>query len=564
MKTRWYKDAVFYQIYPRSFCDSNGDGIGDIKGIISKLDYLKDLGVNAVWLSPVYKSPNCDNGYDISDYRDINPEFGTIDDFKDMLKGMHERGIRLVMDLVVNHSSDEHFWFQESKKSKDNPYRDYYIWRKGKGKYGKKPPNNWTSRFTGKAWTYDEDTKEWYLHLFTSKQPDLNWDNPKVRQEVVDICNYWFEMGVDGFRCDVITYISKEEGLPDGKGLPILRGDEHFVLGPNIHKYFNEINEKSWSRYDTMIVGEAIGCTLKDAPSIIAEDRNELDSAITFELVQVDFKSDFLPIKFNLKKFKKVQSAWQNLPSNCWPTLYYENHDQPRSITRYGNGYGIHRKELGKMLAVSYFMLRGTPYVFEGQEIGMTNIYLKPDEYADVMAKQIFTIVKKVFPPLLPFARWAMSKRARDHARTPMQWEGKEGCGFTTGTPWMKVNPNCDDINVISDLKNPNSILNFYKKLIEFRKGNDIIKNGSYKEYCSRNLNVFCFERRIEEKAYLIICNFKEKNIPFNVDETGMKGAKLIISNYSTQDETLGDAILLKPYEAVVFEKGNFDSKRLI
>lgn len=564
MKTRWYKDAVFYQIYPRSFCDSNGDGIGDIRGIISKLDYLKDLGVNAVWLSPIYKSPNFDNGYDISDYRGINPEFGTMEDFKEMLDGMHERGIRLVMDLVVNHSSHEHYWFLESQKSKDNPYRDYYIWRKGKGKDGKRPPNNWTSRFTGKAWTFDESTEEWFLHLFTSKQPDLNWENPKVRQEVVDICNYWFEMGVDGFRCDVITYISKKEGLPNGKGLPILRGDENFVLGPNIHKYLNEINEKSWSKYDTMIVGEAIGCTLKDAPLIIAEERKELDSAITFELVQVDFKSDFLPIKFNLKKFKSVQSGWQNLPSDCWPTLYYENHDQPRSITRYGNGYGIYRKELGKMLAVSYFMLRGTPYIYEGQEIGMTNILLKEDEYEDVMAKQVFSIIKKIFPPLMPFARWAMSKRARDHARTPMQWEGKQGCGFTSGKPWMKINPNCDDINVALDLKNPNSILNFYKDLIEFRKENKIIRDGIYKEYLPKNKNVFCFERAINDSKYLVICNFKEKKIPFNVDEMDFKGAKLIISNYQTQDDVLGDAILLKPYESVVYEKGNTSAKRII
>ena len=375
MKTGWYKDAVFYQIYPRSFCDSDGDGIGDIRGIISKLDYLKDLGVTAVWLSPVYKSPNDDNGYDISDYRDINPEFGTLDDWKEMIAGMHERGIKLVMDLVVNHTSDEHEWFKQSRSSKDNPYRDYYIWRKGKGKDGKRPPNNWTSRFTGSAWQYDAATGEWYLHLFSKKQPDLNWDNPKVRQEVADICNYWFELGVDGFRCDVITYISKAEGLPDGKFNPVMCGDEHFVLGPHIHEYLNEIYEKAWSKYDTMIVmcgdehfvlgphiheylneiyekawskydtmivGEAIGCKLTDAPMIIAEDRHELDSAITFELMDVDMKWSFFPVKFNLAKFKAVQSAWQALPKNCWNTLYYENHDQPRSITRYGNGRGYY------------------------------------------------------------------------------------------------------------------------------------------------------------------------------------------------------------------------------
>lgn len=554
-KTYWYKDAVFYQIYPRSFCDSNGDGIGDIRGIISKLDYLKDLGVNAVWLSPVYKSPNFDNGYDISDYRDINPEFGTMDDWKEMIQGMHDRGIRLVMDLVVNHTSIEHEWFKESRKSKDNPYRDYYIWRKGSGKNGKRPPNNWTSRFTGKAWDYDETTGEWYLHLFSKEQPDLNWDNPKVRKEVIDICNYWFELGVDGFRCDVITYISKAEGLPDGKFNPFMCGDEHFILGPHIHEYLNEVNRESWSKYDSMIVGEAIGCKLTDAPSIVAESKNELDSAITFELMQVDFKWDFFPVKFNLRKFKEVQSAWQNLPKDCWNTLYYENHDQPRSITRYGNGRGIYRKELGKMLAVSYFMLRGTPYVYEGQEIGMTNITLEEKEYIDIMATRIFTLIRKICPLLLPVARWAMAKRARDHARTPMQWADKTGAGFTTGKPWMKINRNLGEINVEHDLKNENSILNFYKKLIAFRKGNDVIRDGEYVEYYHNNKNVYCYERNLNGHRYIVICNFAEKNVAFNVDKIpNARGASYLFGNWDGQEATLGDALRLRPYEAAVYE----------
>ncbi len=556
MKSRWYKDAVFYQIYPRSFCDSNGDGIGDIRGIISKLDYLKDLGINAVWLSPVYASPNDDNGYDISDYRNIMPEFGTMEDWKEMIDEMHKRGIRLVMDLVVNHTSDEHAWFQESRKSKDNPYRDYYIWRKGRGKDGKKPPNNWTSRFQGSAWEYDETTGEWYLHLFSKKQPDLNWDNPKVRQEVIDICNFWFELGVDGFRCDVITYISKAEGLPNGKFNPFLCGDEHFILGPHIHEYLNQVNRESWSKYDTMIVGEAIGCTVDNAESLVSEDRNELDSAITFELMQVDFKWDFWPVKFNLKKFKAVQSAFQSLPDTCWNTLYYENHDQPRSVSRYGNGNGYHRKELAKMLAVSLHMLKGTPYVYQGQEIGMTNIALEEKEYVDIMATRVFEMVRKIFPPLMPIARWAMAKRARDHARTPMQWNGKQGAGFTTGKPWMKINPNHSDVNVESDLKNPNSVLNFYKQLIAFRLHNDVIIHGTYKEYFHNNKNVYCYERAYRGKRYIVICNFKEKNVPLNVDTIGAKGAKLVLANYPKAAETMGDAVFLRPYEAVVYEIG--------
>ena len=555
MKTGWYKDAVFYQIYPRSFCDSNGDGVGDIRGIISKLDYLKDLGVNAVWLSPVYKTPNDDNGYDISDYRDINPEFGTLDDWKEMIAGMHERGIKLVMDLVVNHTSDEHYWFQESKKSKDNPYRDYYIWRKGRGKDGKRPPNNWSSRFVGPAWDYDETTGEWYLHLFSKKQPDLNWDNPKVRQEVIDICNYWFELGVDGFRCDVITYVSKVAGLPNGKWNPVMCGDEHFVLGPNIHEYLNQVNREAWSKYDTMIVGEAIGCKYVDAPSIIAESRNELDSAITFELMEVDMWMNFFPLKLNLPKFKAVQRGWQNLPKECWNTLYYENHDQPRSITRYGNGYGIYRKELGKMLAVSYFMLRGTPYVYEGQEIGMTNIKLEQEEYVDIMATRIFSIIGKVAPFLMPIARWAMSKRARDHARTPMQWEDKTGAGFTTGKPWMKINRNLGEINVAHDLKNPNSILNFYKELIAFRKGNEVIRDGEFIEYFENHRKVYCYERNLNGHRYIVICNFAEKKVSLNVDKIpNAKDAELIIHNWEGQQQKLGNSILLRPYEAVVYE----------
>ncbi len=556
MKSRWYKDAVFYQIYPRSFCDSNGDGIGDIRGIISKLDYLKDLGINAVWLSPVYASPNDDNGYDISDYRNIMPEFGTMEDWKEMIDEMHKRGIRLVMDLVVNHTSDEHAWFQESRKSKDNPYRDYYIWRKGRGKDGKKPPNNWTSRFQGSAWEYDETTGEWYLHLFSKKQPDLNWDNPKVRQEVIDICNFWFELGVDGFRCDVITYISKAEGLPNGKFNPFLCGDEHFILGPHIHEYLNQVNRESWSKYDTMIVGEAIGCTVDNAESLVSEDRNELDSAITFELMQVDFKWDFWPVKFNLKKFKAVQSAFQSLPDTCWNTLYYENHDQPRSVSRYGNGNGYHRKELAKMLAVSLHMLKGTPYVYQGQEIGMTNIALEEKEYVDIMATRVFEMVRKIFPPLMPIARWAMAKRARDHARTPMQWNGKQGAGFTTGKPWMKINPNHSDVNVEADLKNPNSVFNFYKQLIAFRLHNDVIIHGTYKEYFHNNKNVYCYERAYRGKRYIVICNFKEKNVPLNVDTIGAKGAKLVLANYPKAAETMGDAVFLRPYEAVVYEIG--------
>ena len=340
MKTIWYKDAVVYQIYPRSFCDSNGDGIGDLRGIISKLDYIKNLGVNAVWLSPIYKSPNDDNGYDISNYRDIMDEFGTMADFDEMLAGMHERGIKLIMDLVANHTSDEHEWFVKSRESKDNPYRDYYIWRKGRGKDGRKPPNNWTSRFGGSAWAYDEKTGEWYLHLFSKKQPDLNWENPAVRREIADICNFWMDKGVDGFRCDVITYISKADGLPKGKFNPIMCGDEHFVLGPRYHEFIRELNENSWSKYDSYTVGESTGITFEKAPECIDERRRELDTIFGFEHMCTDMYMEVVPHKFKLPRFTKVLSKWQSLPDTCWNTLFLENHDQPRSLGRFTGDFG--------------------------------------------------------------------------------------------------------------------------------------------------------------------------------------------------------------------------------
>ncbi|MDR3185261.1 MAG: alpha-glucosidase [Christensenellaceae bacterium] len=553
VKTRWYKDAIFYQIYPRSFQDSNNDGIGDIRGIIQRLDYIKELGITAVWLSPVYKTPNDDNGYDISDYRDINPEFGTLEDWKEMIKGLHERGIRLVMDLVVNHTSDEHNWFCESRSSKDNPYRDYYIWRKGSGNDGKKPPNNWTSRFTGSAWKYDSVTDEWYLHLFSEKQPDLNWANPKVRKEVIDICNYWFELGVDGFRCDVITYISKADGLPDGKGRFAVRGDEHFVLEPKIHQYLQEVSAKSWSNYDSMIVGEAIGVNAENAEIIIKEDLNELDTAITFALSEVDMFAGLIPKKLKLPKFKKIQSSWQCLPNDCWPTLYYENHDQPRSISRYGNADGIYKKELAKMLAISLLTLKGTPYIYQGQEIGMTNIRLEENEYMDIMSIRVFRAVRKYFPPLILVAKKIMRKRARDNARSPMQWSAESGAGFSNETPWMKINPNHAFVNVEMQLKNPSSVLNFYKKLIEFRNNDETIKYGEFKEYFPRNSSLYVFTRELKKQRYIVICNFKEKVVNLNAIDISARGAKLVLSNYPNSQETFTDGMTLRPYEAVIY-----------
>lgn len=552
-KTRWYKDAIVYQIYPRSFCDSNGDGIGDIRGIISKLDYLKELGINCVWLSPCYKSPNDDNGYDISNYRDIMDEFGTLEDWQEMIDGMHARGIRLVMDLVVNHTSDEHEWFVQSRSSKDNPYRDYYFWRPGRGKNGKKPPNNWTSRFTGSAWQYDETTGEYYLHLFSKKQPDLNWDNPKVRQEVADICNYWFEKGVDGFRCDVITYVSKREGLPDGKFNPALVGDEHFVVGPHFHEYMRELNERAWSKYDTMIVGEAQGITVDNAHDIVDESRGEMDCIFTFEhQTEVDSFLTTVPKKFSLRKWKEIFSNWQALPDTCWNSLYIENHDYSRSLPRYGKLE--YRKQVAKMLAISIQFLKGTPYIYQGQEIGMTNFDdLKRENYRDIVSIKIYDTVKKYCCIFLPIVKWAMNKKARDHARAPMQWSAEKGAGFTTGESWMPLNPNYTEINVEEAEKDPDSILHFYQKLNRFRIGNEIIRYGTYKQYDEKNKHLWIYERDYNGKKYAVVASYTDKEVEFTPPAEWNKPSKLVLANYNDVPETMS-ARKLRPYEAFVYE----------
>ncbi len=552
-RTRWYKDAVIYQIYPRSFCDSNGDGIGDIRGIISKLDYLKELGVTCVWLSPCYKSPNDDNGYDISDYRDIMDEFGTLEDWQEMVDGMHARGIKLVMDLVVNHTSDEHEWFKQSRSSKDNPYRDYYIWRKGRAKDGKKPPNNWSSRFSGSAWEYDETTGEYYLHLFSKKQPDLNWDNPKVRQEVADICNYWFEKGVDGFRCDVIIYISKEEGLPNGKFNPMLCGDEHFVIGPHYHEYIHELYEKSWSRYDCMTVGEGQGIKRKDAESMVAEDREELDCIFTFEHQECDAVLTAVPRPFKLSRLKKILNNWQQLPDNCWNSLFLENHDYSRSMPRFGKVE--YRKQVAKMLAVVMQCQKGTPYVYQGEEIGMSNIEgLDRDDYKDIVSINVYDLAKKIFPPLIPIVRWALRKRARDNARTPMQWSAAENAGFSTGKPWMMVNPNYTEVNVEQQQGDPDSILNFYKKIIAYRKGNDVIRYGTFEEYYPKSNKIFCYERNYNGKRLFIVASFSDKSVSFKLPKGySFKNSKLVLNNYDDAPVALSSYVL-RPYEAVAYE----------
>lgn len=456
MKNKDYKNMSVYQVWPRSFCDGNGDGIGDLEGVYSKLDYIKDLGVDCIWFSPLYPSPNADFGYDIADYYNIHSEYGTLELFKKVLDGAHERGLKVIMDLVVNHSSDECEWFEESK-DKNSKYADFYIWRKGKGK---RPPNNWLSLFEGKAWEYDDKRKEYYLHTFAKKQPDLNHDNPKVREEIKKVMRFWLDMGVDGFREDVITFISKREGLPNGIPIPAACGMEHYLNGPNIHKYLTEYREVM-KDYDCFCVGEAPLMTPKVALQYITENENqELDMMFHFQHMEADcFLMDFLHTPFNLKKMKNAFSTWQKeLDGKAWNTLYLENHDHPRIISRYGSEQ--YRTESGKMLAAMYLLQKGTPFIYQGQEIGMTNITLPSlDMYQDVFVKNNYNTWVKIFGKKKCLELGQIS--TRDNARTPMQWDDSENAGFTTGTPWFYVNPNHKKINVKNEQENPDSILNF-------------------------------------------------------------------------------------------------------
>lgn len=555
MEKTWWKEMVVYQIWPRSFCDGNGDGIGDLKGVLGKLEYIKDLGADAIWFSPLYVSPQKDYGYDIADYRNINPEYGTLDDFKEVLKKAHSLGLRIIMDLVVNHTSNKHEWFLKSREGgENNPYKDYYIWRKGRGKNGKKFPNNWTSTFPGDGWQYDEKRGEYYLHLFAVEQPDLNMDNPKVREEVKAIMKYWLDMGVDGFREDVITFISKREGLPNGFPLmPAARGMEHYKNGPRIHEFLREF-KTVWGNYDAMTVGEAPMMTPKTALKYVSYDNQELNMMFHFQHMEADcFLYSWMRTKFNLVKLKRVYNNWQTkLYGKAWNALYIENHDQPRIISRYGSEK--FRVESGKALAVMYLCQSGTPFIYQGQEIGMTNCPLeKLDDYPDVNTHACYALFKKFGfsdEKLMNLARYA----ARDNARTCMQWDESENAGFTTGKPWFVVNRNYKEINVADALNDKNSILNFYKKLLALRKSNPIIVYGDFVLYYKRHKKLFVYERNYEGKKLLVAINFSETDTqiraPKNFD---LSESELLISNYEVEDKSLMN--VLRPYEARVYLK---------
>jgi oligo-1,6-glucosidase len=560
MQKAWWKESIVYQIYPRSFYDSNGDGIGDLRGIIQKLDHLKALGIDVVWLCPVYKSPNDDNGYDISDYRDIMDEFGTLNDWEELLAGLHQRGIKLVMDLVVNHTSDEHPWFVESRRSKQNAYRDYYIWRPARDG---REPNNWASRFGGSAWQYDETSGEYYLHLFTRKQPDLNWENPKVRAEVYDLMRFWLEKGIDGFRMDVINMISKVPGLPDAPVVTEDRyqfDDRYFVNGPRMLEFLGEMKENVLSKYDILTVGETPSVTTRNAIDLTNEKTGSLNMVFQFQHMNLDADSTESSSRrsirpWSLLDLKQVMTRWQkDLEDRGWNSIYLTNHDQPRAVSRFGDDVQ-YRVESAKLLATFTLFLQGTPYIYQGEEIGMTNVVFKSiDDYRDIETLNTYheLVEEKGLDPQVVLA--ILHARSRDNARTPMQWDDSKHAGFTTGSPWIKVNPNYTAINVKQALANSDSIFYYYQKLIALRKANPVIVYGIYDLILESHEQIYAFTRTLNDDRLLVILNFTAATPLFSLSEDILlKDKELLISNYDVDSAEDIHNLTLRPFEARVY-----------
>lgn len=556
MEKRWWKESVVYQIYPRSFCDSNGDGIGDLNGITGKLDYLKELGIDVIWLSPVYKSPNDDNGYDISDYQAIMDEFGTMEDFDRMLATAHEKGIKIMMDLVVNHTSDEHKWFIESRKSTDNPYRDYYIWRPAKEDGSL--PNNWGSCFSGPAWEYDKTTDMYFLHLFSKKQPDLNWDNPAVRQDVFDMMNWWLKKGVDGFRMDVISLISKEPGLPDKE--PGINGYATFNVsanGPYVHEYLQEMRQKALNNADTITVGECSGVTLEEAKKYARSDEKELNMVFQFEHMDVDSDEKagkWTTRKMDLRDLKKILTRWQKgLQDIAWNSLYWENHDQPRSVSRFGNDSDEYREISAKMLATCIHMMQGTPYVYQGEELGMTNCPFNTlDNFRDLESINAFHELTEQGKMTEEDMMAAIGYKGRDNARTPMQWDDSAYAGFSTANPWIMVNPNYTKINAKDQINREDSVFKYYQKLIKLRHESELIVYGTYDLILDDDKDIYAYIRTLGDEKLIVYCNFSENTREVELPEEFTNG-KVLISNYI--DAKVNHKITLRPYEAIVIQK---------
>lgn len=557
MNEKWWKNAVVYQIYPRSFKDSNGDGIGDLEGIYEKLDYLAELGIDVIWMSPVYKSPNDDNGYDISDYQDIMDDFGTMDDFDRVLKKAHSLNIKIMMDLVVNHTSDEHKWFIESKKSKDNPYHDYYMWA-DPDKNGN-PPNRWESCFSGSAWEYVESVGQFYLHSFSRKQPDLNWDNPKVREEVFKMMTWWCDKGIDGFRMDVISMISKYPGLPDGPENGNGYTGNTSCDGPNIHKYLREMNEKVLSKYRLITVGECPGVNAEQAKKYANIDGSELDMIFQFEHVSGSALKPCHHGKWDgeamtMPELRANFTKWQKDLEGCaWNSLFLSNHDQPRCVSRFGNDSEQYRELSAKMLATMTHFQKGTPYVYQGEELGMTNAYMENiADYRDIESLNAYKeLTTKENIPAETVMGYIKAV-GRDNARTPMQWDASENGGFTSGTPWLQVNKNYKTINAAAQVNDPDSVFAYYKKLIALRHTNEVMVNGVYDVLIPDHPQIYAYTRTLGDKQLLVLCNDSDTNvdIPAELQEKIHVAKNILIQNYKDTDEST-----LRPYEAVVYAR---------
>ena len=553
-KTAWWKNSVVYQIYPKSFYDSDGDGFGDLNGIRAKLSYLKKLGIDVIWLNPIYESPQVDNGYDISNYRKIEPELGTMEEFELLLKEAHEKGMRIILDLVVNHTSDKHPWFEEAKKGKENPYHDYYIWKDT-------IPNNWGSSFGGSTWEYVDETAQYYLHLFAKEQPDLNWENPKVRAEVYEILRFWLEKGIDGFRMDVITLISKDPAYPDG---PVIQNKEYgsyyagCASGPRVHEYLQEMSREVLSKYDIMTVGEAPHTSADEAVPYTAADRHELNMVFHFDHMHLDYDENgkYAKNRVKLTDLKKVMTRWQDAMRECngWNSLYWSNHDQARAVSRFGNESTPYRVKSAKMLGTILHMMQGTPYIYEGEELGMTNAHFESiEEYKDVEAIDIF----RDFTERKGFSEKdtleLLSLKSRDNARTPMQWDDTANAGFTEGTPWIGVNKNYKEINAEQCLADPDSIFYYYQELIRLRHEMPIITDGVYELLDQENESVYAYLRKGEKETLLVVGNFTDEPINYHVDENVQAAkSRLLISNYNAA-ETLERDFALEPYGACVY-----------
>lgn len=547
---KWWKEAVVYQIYPRSFKDSNGDGIGDLHGIIEKLDYIKSLGVDVVWLNPIFSSPNDDNGYDISDYRAIMDEFGTMADFDELLAEMHERGIKLVLDLVVNHSSDEHFWFQEARKSRENPYRNYYHWWNAEDG---KPPKRWSFfDVNGDAWKFDETTDSYYLHIFSEKQPDLNWENPKLRQEVYDIVKFWFDKGIDGFRMDVITFISKD--LPFKELPEKYNGDfvQYYAEGPHLHEYLQEFNREVLSKYDIMTVAEGPGTNVENVLDFVDEDRRELNMSYHFDISNLGHKDLskklMSPEGWNFLEFKEIFKKWDDVfAEKGWGTVYLGNHDFPRMVSRWGNDSEEFREISSKMLTTFLLTMRGTVYYYFGDELGMTNIrFDKIEDYRDIMTLNLYKLISAEGGDPDEFME-SQKLIARDNGRTPFQWNDSENAGFSSGNPWLKVNPNYKEINAEAQETDEDSVLNYFRKMIRFRKDNEVLIYGKTEYFDLQNESVFAYTRQLNGRKLLVLLNFTDKNATANVG-FDFQNTEYLFGNYKNFDGNL------KPYQAAILE----------